>query len=57
MKGATGSGKPLFGPALTQPTRRMIVGVPLLTSPEAPVGTAWGCPPSGWSPPSAATPT
>jgi HK97 family phage major capsid protein len=44
LKEATGSGKPLLQPDPTQPTRRMIFGVPLLTSPEAPVGTVWGLP-------------
>jgi hypothetical protein len=44
MKEATGSGKPLLQPDPTQPTRRMIFGVPLLTSPEAAVGTVWGLP-------------
>ena len=44
MKEATGSGKPLLQPDPTQPTRRVIFGVPLLTSPEAPVGTVWGLP-------------
>jgi len=42
MKEASGSGKPLLGADPTQPTRRVIFGVPLLTSPEAPVGTIWG---------------
>ncbi|MGY1692342.1 phage major capsid protein [Geodermatophilus sp. SYSU D01105] len=44
MKEATGSGKPLLQPDPTQPTRRVIFGVPLLTSPEAPAGTVWGLP-------------
>ncbi len=44
MKEATGSGKPLLQPDPTQPTRRMIFGVPLPTSPEAPAGTVWGLP-------------
>ncbi|MGY1683916.1 phage major capsid protein [Geodermatophilus sp. SYSU D01176] len=45
MKEATGSGKPPLQPDPTQPTRsRMIFGVPLLNSPEAPVGTVWGLP-------------
>src|SRR3712207_7430542 len=43
-RSATGSGKPLLQPDPTQPTRRVIFGVPLLTSPEAPVGTIWGLP-------------
>jgi HK97 family phage major capsid protein len=42
LKEATGSGKPLLQADPTKPTRRMIFGVPLLTSPEAPVGTIWG---------------
>jgi HK97 family phage major capsid protein len=42
LKEATGSGKPLLGADPTQPARRVIFGVPLLTSPEAPVGTIWG---------------
>ena len=42
MKEATGSGKPLLGADPSVPTRRVILGVPLLTSPEAPVGTIWG---------------
>jgi HK97 family phage major capsid protein len=42
MKEASGSGKPLLGADPTQPTRRVIFGVPLLTSPEAAVGTIWG---------------
>ncbi|MCW2675562.1 MAG: capsid protein, partial [Modestobacter sp.] len=42
MKEPSGSGKPLLGADPTQPTRRVIFGVPLLTSPEAPVGTIWG---------------
>src|SRR3954451_14513658 len=44
MKEANGSGKPLLSPDPTQATRRMIFGVPLLTSPEAPAGTVWGLP-------------
>jgi len=44
LKEATGSGKPLLEADPTKPTRRMIFGVPLLTSPEAPVGTIWGLP-------------
>lgn len=43
LKEATGSGKPLLMDAdPSKRTRRMIVGVPLLTFPEAPVGTIWG---------------
>jgi hypothetical protein len=42
MKEATGSGKPLLEADPTKPTRRMIFGVLLITSPEAPVGTIWG---------------
>lgn len=42
MKEASGSGKPLLGADPSVPTRRVIFGVPLLTSPEAPVGTIWG---------------
>jgi HK97 family phage major capsid protein len=42
LKEATGSGKPLLEADPTKPTRRMIFGVPVLTSPEAPVGTIWG---------------
>jgi hypothetical protein len=34
MKEATGSSKPLLSPDPTQPTRRVIFGVPLLASPE-----------------------
>ncbi len=44
LKEATGSGKPLLDPDPIQPTHRMIFGVPLLTSPEAPIGTVWGLP-------------
>ncbi|GAA4740647.1 hypothetical protein GCM10023328_22290 [Modestobacter marinus] len=44
LKEATGSGKPLLSPDPTPATRRVIFGVPLPTSPEAPVGTIWGLP-------------
>jgi HK97 family phage major capsid protein len=44
MKEASGSGKPLLQPDPTQPTRRVIFGVPLLTSPEAAARTVWGLP-------------
>ncbi|SNS32807.1 hypothetical protein SAMN06893096_103238 [Geodermatophilus pulveris] len=52
---ATGSGRPLLQPDPTQPIRRAVFGVPLPPS-EGRVGMVWGCPPSGWSPPSGATP-
>jgi HK97 family phage major capsid protein len=42
LKETSGSGKPLLEPDPTKATRRMIFGVPLLTSPDAPVGTIWG---------------
>ena len=42
LKDQTGSGRPLLQADPTKPTRRMIFGVPVLTSPEAPVGTIWG---------------
>jgi hypothetical protein len=47
MKEASGPGRPLLQPDPTQPTRRMIFGVPLLTSPEPRSAPSGACPPSG----------
>lgn len=44
VKKATGSNEPLLGNDPTQPTRRMIAGVPLLVSPAVATGTIWGTP-------------
>lgn len=42
LKESTGSNRPLLQPDPTQPTRRMIHGVPLWTSPYVAEGTVWG---------------
>lgn len=39
-----GSRRPLLGTDPTQPTRRTILGVPLLVSPAVTAGTVWGIP-------------
>jgi HK97 family phage major capsid protein len=44
VKKAVGSNEPLLGNDPTQPTRRLIAGVPLLASPAVAVGTVWGVP-------------
>ena len=44
LKEATGSNKPLLGSDPTAPTRRNILGVPLLVSPGVTEGTVWGIP-------------
>lgn len=44
VKKATGSNEPLLGNDPTQPTRRVIGGVPLLVSPAVQAGTIWGIP-------------
>src|SRR5690606_39588088 len=42
IKETSGSNRPLLQPDPTQPTRRMIHGVPLLTSPYVTEGIVWG---------------
>lgn len=42
LKRETGSNEPLLGADPTRPTRRMIYGVPLLSSPGVTPGTVWG---------------
>ena len=42
VKKATGSNEPLLGVDATSPSRRVVAGVPLLTSPAVAVGTIWG---------------
>lgn len=42
LKEASSSNRPLLQPDPTQPTRRMIHGVPLWTSPYVAEGTVWG---------------
>jgi HK97 family phage major capsid protein len=44
LKEGTGSNKNLLQPDPTQPGRRVVAGVPLLVSPDAPVGVVWGIP-------------
>ncbi|QCV88204.1 phage major capsid protein [Acidipropionibacterium jensenii] len=44
LKTQTGSQLPLLGSDPTMPTRRQIVGVPMLTSPAVTAGTVWGIP-------------
>ena len=44
LKDATGSNRPLLTADVTQPTRRVIGGVPLLTSPAVAAGVVWGIP-------------
>ncbi|WP_104177648.1 phage major capsid protein [Cryobacterium sp. Y50] len=44
LKESTGSNKPLLGSDPTNATRRLLQGVPLLTSPGVAVGTVWGIP-------------
>ncbi len=44
LKEATGSNKPLLGSDPTTPTRRVLQGVPLLTSPRVTAGTVWALP-------------
>lgn len=44
VKQATGSNLPLLQPDPTQPSRRMISGVPVFTSTAVGAGTAWGIP-------------
>ncbi|TFV78375.1 phage major capsid protein [Blastococcus sp. CT_GayMR19] len=44
LKESTGSNRPLLGADPTQPTRRLIGGVPLLRSSAVPAGTIWGIP-------------
>lgn len=44
LKAATGSNLPLLGPDPTEATRRVLSGVPLLTSPAVAAGTVWGIP-------------
>ncbi|WP_115728050.1 phage major capsid protein [Actinomyces culturomici] len=46
LKDQTGSERPLLGPDPTQPTRRILAGVPLLSSPAVAAGTVWGIPES-----------
>jgi len=44
LKDQDGSNRPLLGTDPTQPTRRLILGVPLYVSPAVAVGTVWGIP-------------
>jgi len=44
LKESTGSRRPLLGSDPTAPTRRVIQGVPLLTSPRVAAGTVWALP-------------
>ncbi|MHB1063214.1 MAG: phage major capsid protein [Georgenia sp.] len=44
LKDETGSNRPLLGTDPTQPTRRLVLGVPLYVSPAVSVGTVWGIP-------------
>ena len=44
LKEQTGSNRPLLQPDPTQPGRRTIGGVPLVTSPAVTPGTVWGLP-------------
>lgn len=44
LKDQTGSQRPLLGPDPTEATRRVLSGVPLLTSPAVAAGTVWGIP-------------
>lgn len=44
LKDETGSLRPLLGIDPTQPTRRLILGVPLIPSPAVAAGTIWGIP-------------
>jgi len=44
LKDQTGSLRPLLGIDATVPTRRVVLGVPLLVSPSVTVGTVWGIP-------------
>jgi len=44
LKEGTGSNKNLLQPDPTQPGRRVVAGVPLLVSPDAPVDVVWGIP-------------
>lgn len=47
IKRMTGSNEPLLASDPTQPARRTVVGVPLLTSPAVEAGTIWGLPADG----------
>lgn len=47
LKAATGSNLPLLGADPTQPTRRVIAGVPLYSSSAVTAGTIWGIPADG----------
>jgi HK97 family phage major capsid protein len=44
LKDETGSNRPLLGTDPSQPTRRTILGVPMVPSQYVPVGTAWAIP-------------
>jgi HK97 family phage major capsid protein len=44
LKESTGSNRPLLGSDPTAPTRRVLQGVPLLTSPRVTEGTIWALP-------------
>lgn len=46
VKKATGSNEPLLGSDPTMPVRRIVQGVPLLSSPAVAAGTVWGIPQS-----------
>ncbi len=46
LKDQTGSNRPLLGSDPTAPTKRTVLGVPLLTSPGVTPGTVWGIPKS-----------
>ncbi|GAB3742458.1 phage major capsid protein [Microlunatus parietis] len=47
IKEQTGSNKALLQPDATQANRRLVAGVPLLTSPAVAPGTVWGIPGAG----------
>lgn len=44
VKRATGSNEPLLGSDATAPTRRSVLGLPLLVSPAVTAGTVWAIP-------------
>lgn len=46
LKDEANSNRPLLGTDPTQPTRRLILGIPLLVSPAVTTGTVWGIPKS-----------
>ena len=44
LKESAGSNRTLLTPDATQPARRLLAGIPLLTSPGVAAGTVWGIP-------------